>query len=364
MKKYVFILCISALLYGCKCLKTSNIRNKHTAFSVAHRGCTIDGFIPENSLAAVAYAHRYGYRAVECDPKYTADSVLVLLHDQSINRCLHYTSGYAPVIEKTFIEDLSFKELRENYVLNSSDPSQRVPVPTLHEFLQTCRKYRILPMVHSDVYEILQKANEETKGNFIAFGTNYDALKHIREISDCLILWDPGQLSAEETVYRLQKIGGCCGVSSMNSKLLTADYIRTVHEAGFLVQSSIFPAPCEMQCITDGADILLSDFHLTAAKNTKTWKTEKTGRKTLQKGECLHYSFDSTECGSMEIQLVFQGEIEIVINNTHTYHIQNPSNSSIIYKNGWRFYRQSVDIRITACKNTKIRTLKLKVYKY
>lgn len=364
MKKYMLILCLPAFFCGCKCLKTNISKENPAVFSVAHRGCAIEDFVPENSLAAVEYARRYGYRAVECDPKYTADSVLVLQHDQSINRCMRHAAGHTPIIEKTFIEDLSFNEFRENYVLYSAEPEQRVPAPTLHEFLQTCRKYRITPMVHSDVYGILRKACEETGGNLIAFGSNYEALKRLREISDCLILWDPGLQPAEEAVRRLQEIGGRCGVSSMNSKLLTADYIRTVHEAGFLVQSSIFPAPYEMQCIADGADIILSDFHLTAAEKTKAWKTEKTGRKPLRDGEDLKYSCDSTEYGSVEIALEFRGEIKVVINSRYTYHLQNNTDSKKVYKGGWRFFRQSAEVRLTACGDAEIQSLQIKVYKY
>lgn len=364
MKKFAFILCLSALLCGCKCLKTS-IPQKHSAvFSVAHRGCTIGDIVPENSIAAVEYARRYGYRAVECDPKYTADSVPVLQHDQSINRCMHYAAGYAPVIEKTFIEDLSFKEFRENYVLSSSDPAQRVPAPTLAEFLQACRKQQITPMVHSDVYGILRKACEESGGNFIAFGSNYDALKRIRELSDCLILWDPGRIPAEEAVRRLQAIGGRCGISSMNRGLLTAGYIRTLHEAGFTVQSSIFPAPYEMLCIADGADILLSDFHLTAPEKSGAWKKTRLRNVRLEKGESILRTYDSTECGSVEIALEFQGEIEVVINNCYIYPLQNPENSTKTYRGGWRFYEQGAEVRLRARENSSIRALDIKVFKY
>ncbi len=58
--------------------------------SVAHRGCWLrensgEYYIPENCPAGVAMAARYGYPAVECDVKYTKDSVMVIMHDGTIN---------------------------------------------------------------------------------------------------------------------------------------------------------------------------------------------------------------------------------------------------------------------------------------
>ena len=52
--------------------------------AVAHRGCWLkDGdafYINENCPAGVWMAKQYGYPAIECDVKYTRDSVMVLMH--------------------------------------------------------------------------------------------------------------------------------------------------------------------------------------------------------------------------------------------------------------------------------------------
>ncbi|MBQ3907658.1 MAG: hypothetical protein II746_00510, partial [Bacteroidaceae bacterium] len=47
----------------------------------AHRGCWLSGDVPENSVAAVEMARRYGYPAIECDVHFTKDSVMVIMHD-------------------------------------------------------------------------------------------------------------------------------------------------------------------------------------------------------------------------------------------------------------------------------------------
>jgi len=55
---------------------------------IAHRGA--GKLAPENTLAAFRVGARHGYRAFECDVKLSADGVLFLLHDATLQRT---TSG-------------------------------------------------------------------------------------------------------------------------------------------------------------------------------------------------------------------------------------------------------------------------------
>ncbi len=50
----------------------------------AHKGDSL--YAPENTMAAFKAACDAGYEYVELDPKFTADGVCVLLHDQTVNR--------------------------------------------------------------------------------------------------------------------------------------------------------------------------------------------------------------------------------------------------------------------------------------
>ena len=50
----------------------------------AHRGVSSE--YPENTLAAFRASIEQGYDIIECDPKYTKDGELVILHDKTINR--------------------------------------------------------------------------------------------------------------------------------------------------------------------------------------------------------------------------------------------------------------------------------------
>ena len=51
---------------------------------IAHRGA--GRLAPENTLAAFRVGASYGYRAFECDAKLSADGVLFLLHDDTLER--------------------------------------------------------------------------------------------------------------------------------------------------------------------------------------------------------------------------------------------------------------------------------------
>ena len=51
---------------------------------IAHRGA--GGLAPENTLAAFRVGASHGYRAYECDVKTSADGVLFLLHDDTLER--------------------------------------------------------------------------------------------------------------------------------------------------------------------------------------------------------------------------------------------------------------------------------------
>ena len=131
----------------------------------AHRGCwskTDEGvfIIPENSTAAVRQARKNGYLGIECDVRYTKDKKMVVLHDSRLNRTVRRASDYSRLDKPVKLADLTFEELRREYVLESEDPNLRTPVPTLEEILAECRKQGMIPMLHSSVeesYDLAQK---------------------------------------------------------------------------------------------------------------------------------------------------------------------------------------------------------------
>ena len=97
-------------------------QSNYSPLPVAHRGCWFTNQIPENSIAAIRTAKRYGYKAIECDVKYTKDSILVIMHDGTINRTMRKASDYSSLTTPINISDLTWAELRQDYVLTAEEP--------------------------------------------------------------------------------------------------------------------------------------------------------------------------------------------------------------------------------------------------
>ena len=97
-------------------------------------------------------------------------------------------------------------------------------------------------------------------------------MQKVRKFSNCIILLSINDGTAEENIARLEKIGGHCGISTMNYKLYTPEFCKALTDAGFEVQASIFPPEKEREAISNGISYLLTDRVLPS----KRWKKVKT----------------------------------------------------------------------------------------
>lgn len=236
----------------------------HDIHVFAHRGCwskAADGtfIVPENSVAAVKEAARRGYEGIECDVRLTKDGKMVILHDRSLNRTLRRADDYSRLTEKIYLKDLTFEELRRDYVMESADPEMRTPVPTLEELLDECKRQGIVPMLHSKIWESYEVAQRIFGDDWICFTGGVEKIRKVREFSNCIILLAIKDGTAKENIARLQQIGGRCGISTMKYELYTADFCKALTDAGYEVQASIFPLEHEKQAIGNGITYLLTD---------------------------------------------------------------------------------------------------------
>ena len=109
--------------------------------------------VPENSLSGVRMAVRFGYPSIECDVRWTKDSVLVCMHDGTINRTMRLKDGQKPIEGKVRVNETDFKTLRDKYRLQSSEEEYREQIPTFEEMLLECKECGIKPILHCDIYE-------------------------------------------------------------------------------------------------------------------------------------------------------------------------------------------------------------------
>ena len=119
---------------------------------VAHRGDWRN--YPENSIPAIESCIRMGVDMMELDLKLTKDSVLVLSHDHTLNRC---TTGSGRISDYTYEEILQF-DLKAGHGIGRPG----IKMPTLREALEVC-KDRILVNVDQgyDYYDQVLAITEE-----------------------------------------------------------------------------------------------------------------------------------------------------------------------------------------------------------
>ncbi len=110
-------------------------------FVVAHRGDWRNA--PENSLKAVERCIKMGVDMVEIDIRMTKDSILVLMHDVSIDRT---TSG------KGNVSDYTLEELRQYYLKDALGAKLTQQVPTLKEIMLLCKDKILVNVDKADMY--------------------------------------------------------------------------------------------------------------------------------------------------------------------------------------------------------------------
>ena len=196
----------------CMCAITAIAKQNTPLTLYAHRGCwsksaTGEFIVPENSVPAVAMAKKMGYTGIELDVHYTKDRQMVILHDGTINRTMRRASDYSRIEEPVRLADLTFEELRRDYVLESTNPEWRTPIPTLEELLTECKKQGIVPMLHSNLVPSYRVAQQMFGNEWVAFTSEYEPLKEVRTFSDCIILYSINKGTPDEIAPRLEQLG-------------------------------------------------------------------------------------------------------------------------------------------------------------
>ncbi len=102
---------------------------------VGHRG---SAYGVENTREAFVNGAEKGYEYLECDLRLTADSVLVLCHDETTNRL----GGNLTVAEATY-EQLC----AETYTQTRNGETYTGQIATVDEYLDICCEYGVVPVI-------------------------------------------------------------------------------------------------------------------------------------------------------------------------------------------------------------------------
>lgn len=113
----------------------------HLPIISSHRGGAKEGY-PENALATFEHTLRHTWSIMEVDPRYTKDSVIVLFHDQTLDRT---STGQGNV------SDYTYSELMELKLKDTEGNVTDYTIPTLAEALEWARGKTVLVLDQKDV---------------------------------------------------------------------------------------------------------------------------------------------------------------------------------------------------------------------
>jgi glycerophosphoryl diester phosphodiesterase len=212
---------------------------------IGHRGAA--GHAPENTLAAIRKGIALGVDFVEIDVRRTADGVLVVLHDGTVNRT---TNG------KGRVDRLSLQEVKK---FNAGSGEH---IPTLDEVLRVARGEAGLMLelkvkgVAPQTVEVVREAGFRDPVIYASF--LHDELKHVRTVdpgASLMVLF--GSLS-RISVPRAMKYGPYVGLRHDKA---TRPLVDAFHRADLLVFVYTADAPSDIQhALSLDVDGIISNF--------------------------------------------------------------------------------------------------------
>lgn len=230
-----------------------------------HRGGMEDGF-PENSIEAFENTLRHTHAIFEIDPRLTKDSVIILMHDATLERT---TNG------KGKVSDYTLAELKQLFLKDKNGNITPYRIPTLSEVLKWAKGKTILDFDKKDVplqmtadiirqhkaesYTMLTVHNgkdaafyyrQNPKAMFAAFVKTPEQLNEYEQVgipASQMIAYIGSDIKASNQV--LYKLLNGKGIMCMISSAPTYDKLKTTAER----------AEAYRNIITDGASILESD---------------------------------------------------------------------------------------------------------
>lgn len=249
-----------------------------------HRGGMVKGF-PENSIATFENTLKHTPAFFEIDPRLTKDSVMVLMHDATLDRT---TTGQGK------LSDYTYEELKKFRLKDAEGNITDFPIPTLSEVIEWARGKTVLNLDHKDVplamtaalikkhkadafvmltvhsaaemtYYLSQNKNH-TFSAFIRNRKEYEDYEKAGVPFTQMIAYIGPHVKPEnkELYALLNKKGTMCMISAASSY----DKLRTAEE-----RKAAYIAIAK-----DGASILESDYPIEAAEAVKEY-TEKNSPK-------------------------------------------------------------------------------------
>ena len=168
----------------------------------AHRGAS--EYAPENTLSSFYLGLLQGANGIETDVQRTKDGVLVLFHDDTVDRV---TDGSGRLC------DFTLEELKKLKIYGNNTTGFYDRIVTLREFLEKFSNYDITfaielkgAGVEEETLSMIEEFGIMEKTTFTSF--KFDYIKKIKELNkNARVGWLTDDIT-DDTVERLKEIGG------------------------------------------------------------------------------------------------------------------------------------------------------------
>ncbi|MDZ7936658.1 MAG: glycerophosphodiester phosphodiesterase family protein [Emticicia sp.] len=171
------------LIYGCKTSQSSTYvtvpkkglmaflkyNENFKPMISAHRGGGYIAGYPENCIESFDFLAKQLPAIIECDIEYTKDSVLIMMHDNSLNRT---TTGKGKIIEQ------NWATLKDTKLKDNAGTLTNFKIPTLEEALNWGRNKVIFTLdvkrniPYRKVVEMVEKLKAEEYSVIITYDVN------------------------------------------------------------------------------------------------------------------------------------------------------------------------------------------------
>jgi len=252
---------------------------KHTGKDMpvisGHRGGTTTGY-PENCVATFENTLKYTPAFFEIDPRLTKDSVIVLMHDETLDRT---TTGKGKVSDYTFAELERFR---------LKDPQGNITdykIPTLREVILWSKGKTVLNLDHKDVpLEMTAKILKECK--------NEEVMLTVHNAQQARFYYqnNPANMMSafvltKEAFYTYEKAGipwkNMIAYIGPKNKPENKELLELLHAKGVMCMISAAPSYDKLKGLVEranhyretfamGADILESDLPIEVAEAIKS----------------------------------------------------------------------------------------------
>ncbi|MDF2614522.1 MAG: glycerophosphodiester phosphodiesterase [Clostridia bacterium] len=212
----------------------------------AHRGAS--GDYPENTMLAFEKAIEMGCDGIETDVHLSKDGVLVLIHDETVDRTTN---------KKGYVNDYTFEELSS------------MGVPSLDQLLVLAKNWNVLLNIELKVglqwYEMIEeKVIEKLKRYHFVERTILSSFNHYSMVK-CKMLCTEIKtgLLYMEALYKPEKYCAYVGADAIhpNYIVLTKQVVDEMHECGFKVHPYTVNSERAMRSMIEmGVDMIITNY--------------------------------------------------------------------------------------------------------